>query len=61
MNQIIKSMTNFYYFIPWAKMIGLRNILIHNYFGLDDKMIWNVIQINLPDLKKHIFTILNNI
>jgi uncharacterized protein with HEPN domain len=55
-----KTLTN-YPFIPWAKMIGLKNILIHNYFGVDDKMIWNVIQINLPDLKKHIFTILNNI
>lgn len=45
--------------IPWAKMIGLRNVLIHNYFGVDDKMIWNIIQINLPELKKNILIILN--
>ena len=44
--------------IPWAKMIGLRNVLIHNYFGIDDKMIWNVIQINLPELKKNIIQLL---
>ncbi len=44
--------------IPWAKMIGLRNVLIHNYFGIDDKMIWNVIQINLPELKKNITQLL---
>jgi len=37
--------------IPWARIIGLRNLVIHEYFGIDDFTIWNVITINLPDLK----------
>ena len=37
--------------IPWARIIGLRNLVIHEYFGIDDFTIWNVIKINLPDLK----------
>jgi uncharacterized protein with HEPN domain len=45
--------------IPWAKIIGLRNMLIHEYFGIDDLMIWNVVNMNLPRLKIQIARILN--
>jgi uncharacterized protein with HEPN domain len=37
--------------MPWARIIGLRNLVIHEYFGIDDFTIWNVIKINLPPLK----------
>jgi uncharacterized protein with HEPN domain len=40
--------------IPWARIIGLRNLVIHEYFGIDDFTIWNVIKINLPDLKSRV-------
>ena len=32
--------------IPWARIIGLRNLVVHEYFGIDDITIWNVIKIN---------------
>jgi uncharacterized protein with HEPN domain len=38
--------------IPWARIIGLRNLIIHEYFGIDDITIWNIVKINLPDLKQ---------
>lgn len=44
--------------IPWARIIGLRNLVIHEYFGIDDFTIWNVVKINLPDLKEKIISIL---
>ncbi|WP_297510441.1 DUF86 domain-containing protein [Flavobacterium sp.] len=46
--------------IPWARIIGLRNLVIHEYFGIDDFTIWNVIKINLPELKVNVQAILDN-
>lgn len=40
--------------IPWKKMIGLRNIATHTYFGIDLGIIWEIITKNLPETKKQI-------
>ena len=45
--------------IPWARIIGLRNLVIHEYFGIDDFTIWNVVKINLPELKVKVQAILD--
>ncbi len=45
--------------IPWARIIGLRNLVIHEYFGVDDFTIWNVVKINLPVLKDKISVLLS--
>ncbi len=47
--------------IPWRRMIGLRNIAIHEYFGVDINIIWKVITENLPDTKSKIVSLLNSI
>lgn len=47
--------------IPWPRIIGLRNLVIHEYFGVDDFTIWNVIKINLPNLKEKIRLLLEEI
>ncbi|PIU55555.1 MAG: hypothetical protein COS88_04240 [Chloroflexi bacterium CG07_land_8_20_14_0_80_51_10] len=37
--------------IPWRRVIGLRNIAIHEYFGVDLSIIWEIITKNLPETK----------
>jgi uncharacterized protein with HEPN domain len=34
--------------IPWRKMYGLRNLISHEYFGVDYEMIWEIITSDLP-------------
>lgn len=37
--------------VPWRKMIGLRNLISHEYFGIDYEMIWTITKDNLPQNK----------
>lgn len=37
--------------VPWAQIAGLRNRIVHDYFGLDWEIIWHVIECELPELK----------
>ena len=44
--------------IPWKGIVGMRNILVHQYFSVDTDLLWETIINDLPILKKKIEKIL---
>ena len=36
--------------VPWTTMRGVRNVVVHEYFGVDDRILWDTIVHDLPPL-----------
>jgi len=48
-------------FIPWQKIKNFRNIIAHDYFGIDADEIWSIVTIHLLPLKKSINQLINEL
>jgi len=55
---IPKNIQNKYPSVPWRKMTGLRNLISHEYFGIDYEMIWTIAKNSLPQNRIDILLII---
>ena len=46
--------------IEWYKVVGLRHRIVHEYFGIDLEIIWQILHKDLPELKQRIMSIVKN-
>jgi uncharacterized protein with HEPN domain len=47
--------------IQWRQIVGMRNIFVHEYFGIDTDIVWQIISKDLPLLKGTIIKMLETI
>lgn len=45
--------------VEWSQIVGMRNVFVHEYFGIDTDLVWEIIKNDLPEFKKNVKQILD--
>ena len=60
-NHISDELKSKFTIIEWSQIIGMRNVFVHEYFGIDSNLVWEIIKKDIPELKEKIKTVLESI
>lgn len=58
-SKISEAMQSAHSEILWANIVAMRNIIVHEYFGIDQDEVWSTIEHDVPDLKRRVQHILS--
>lgn len=47
--------------VPWAAIVAMRNVLAHDYFGIDVERVWMAVQRDLPVLRRQVDALLDEL
>lgn len=59
--QVPASVRKKYPGIPWSDMAGMRDKLIHFYFGVDMEIVWETVKVRIPKLEPLVQAVLNDL
>jgi uncharacterized protein with HEPN domain len=60
-NHISAELKSKFTSIEWAQIVGMRNVFVHEYFGIDSSLVWEIIKKDIPELKGKIKTVLESL
>ena len=53
-NMLTKEFQDSHPETPWKMVKGMRNYIVHEYFQIDDIVVWDVVKNNIPELRKQV-------
>jgi uncharacterized protein with HEPN domain len=60
-NKLSPELKARYLKVPWRTITGLRNTLIHEYFGVNDERVWIIVEDELPELRNTIIKMISEL
>ncbi len=60
-NHISEEIKSKFTDIEWAQIVGMRNVFVHEYFGVDTNLVWEIIKNDIPDLKEKISMVFSSL